>query len=42
MSTTVLSPARPAARVTPGGIATAEWIKLRTLRSAAGCSPASC
>ena len=35
MSTIVSSPARPAVRVTLRGVATAEWIKLRSLRSAA-------
>ena len=35
MTTTVLSPSRPAVRVTPRGVAVAEWIKLRSLRSAA-------
>ena len=35
MSTIVSSPARPVVRVTLRGVATAEWIKLRSLRSAA-------
>ena len=35
MTTTVLSPSRPAVRVTPRGVFVAEWIKLRSLRSAA-------
>ena len=35
MTTTVLSPSRPAVRVTPRGVVIAEWIKLRSLRSAA-------
>ena len=35
MTTTVLSPSRPAVRVTPRGVVVAEWIKLRSLRSAA-------
>ena len=33
--TAVLTPSRPAVRVTPRGVAIAEWIKLRSLRSAA-------